>query len=294
MESVEKRTSKATRPEGNDASLAALLHEVGAFLGRFLRFASRPQQTAVTLWVVHTHVFDQFETTPYLAITSPMKQSGKSRLFDVLALFAARAWLVITPSEAVVFRKIDASSPTLLLDEVDAIYGQKKGEHAGHRRGATVPRCVGQDFRVKDFKVYSPKAFAGIGNLPSTVADRSIPIHLQRKRRDEEVEKFQQRKAALDARPIHDRLVAWAASTNFAEADPAIPPELSDRAGDGWEPLLAIPISRAKSGPPLHARQPWHCMQIGARWKRASESDSSPTCATHSLTLTAMRSSQPS
>jgi hypothetical protein len=54
-----------------------------------------------------------------------VRRSGKTRLLDVLELLVANPWRVITPSEAVVFRKIDADSPTLLLDEVDAIFSPK-------------------------------------------------------------------------------------------------------------------------------------------------------------------------
>ena len=105
--------------------LAFILAEIRVFLRRFVAFPSAAYEVAVALWVVHTHVFDSFETTPYLAITSPVKRSGKSRLLEILELLAARAWTILTPSEAVVFRKIDRDRPTVLLDEVDAIYGPK-------------------------------------------------------------------------------------------------------------------------------------------------------------------------
>jgi hypothetical protein len=47
----------------------------------------------------------------------------------VLDLLVVRPCRAITPTEAVVFRKIEADKPTLLLDEADAILGPKAREH---------------------------------------------------------------------------------------------------------------------------------------------------------------------
>ncbi len=200
------------------------------------------------LWADKEYIFGQFESTPYLAITSPEKRSGKSRLLEVLQRLTARPWFTVLPSEAVVFRKIQKDAPTLLLDDLDAIYGKKAREHeglrailnAGSRRGTTVPRCVPPNFDVKDFPVYCPKALAGIGELPDTVADRSIPIRLARKKKTEKIRRFRWREADAAAAPIIASLEAWGASTDLSEARPEIPEELNDRAADGWEGLLAI------------------------------------------------------
>jgi len=39
------------------------------------------------MWAAHTHIVQQAEQTPY--ISSPKKQSGKSRLLDALELVVA-------------------------------------------------------------------------------------------------------------------------------------------------------------------------------------------------------------
>src|SRR5437879_1355430 len=60
-----------------------------------------PEQTlVVALWVVHTHAVQSFYTTPYLAITSPEKQCGKTTLLGLLDLLVARPWSCTLPSEA--------------------------------------------------------------------------------------------------------------------------------------------------------------------------------------------------
>jgi len=62
---------------------AALLDCVSAYIRRYIS-ASDPQLAILALWAVHTHVFSEIDCTPYLAITSAEKQSGKTRLLDVL------------------------------------------------------------------------------------------------------------------------------------------------------------------------------------------------------------------
>lgn len=227
----------------------ALLAELVAFLCRFV-VLSAAQADALALWIVHTHAIDAADATPYVAITSAEKRSGKSRTFDVLELLVARPWRAITPTEAVTFRKIEKELPTLLLDEVDAIFGPKAREHeglrallnAGNRRGTRVPRCVGQSQALVDFAVFGAKALAGIGSLPDTVADRSVPIRLKRKAPGEPVERFRRRYAEADAEPLRERVASWADEQidQLAIAEQELPIELNDRAADAWEPLLAI------------------------------------------------------
>jgi Protein of unknown function (DUF3631) len=250
-------------PEGEGAEL---LDDLAAFLRRFIAFPSKAAGDATALWVVHTHAFDASETSPYLAITSPEKQSGKTRVLDTLELLARRPWRVVTPSEAVIFRTVQDRQPALLLDETDAIFGKDalavyEGLRAilnvGNRRGATVPRCEmhGQVAVVVDFNVYCPKALAGIGRLPDTIADRAIPIRMQRRARGEQVERFRYRDASADAEPLRDRATAWA-KTNLdalTAARPDVPDALTDRAQDAWEPLLAI-ADLASRGWPARAR----------------------------------------
>jgi hypothetical protein len=204
----------------------------------------------IALWILHTHAFKAADYSPYLAVTAPEKRSGKTTVIKLLELLVANPWRVITPSEAVVYRKIDRDGPTVLLDEFDAIWSNREQEplravfNAGNEPGAIVPRCAGANRdELRDFRVYCPKAFAGIGKLPATIADRCIEIRLQRKAPGEPVESFRRRLVAEQLRPIRDSLVNWAVSATVAleAADwPSVPEQLDDRAADCWEPLLAL------------------------------------------------------
>ena len=238
-------------PDGEPVDLAALLHDVRAMITKYV-VLSPHQADAITLWTAHSHAFDAAEATPYLAITSPEKRSGKTRLLEVLELVVRRPWLTGRTSAAALPRKVDKEQPTLLLDESDAAFkGDKEYAQAlrgvlnsGHRRGGSATVCIGQgasiDFR--NFSTFNPKAIAGIGNLPDTVADRSIPIILKRRASNEPVERFRRREAIAQATPLRDALARWAAGavSELRDARPDIPDALDDRAADGLEPLLAI------------------------------------------------------
>ncbi|MDO8532659.1 MAG: DUF3631 domain-containing protein [Dehalococcoidia bacterium] len=243
---------------------AAILYELVAFVRRFV-VLRQEQAEAIALWVAHTHAFEQADATPYLSITSPEKRSGKTRLLEALDLLTARHWLTGRVSPAVLYRKIERDKPTLLLDESDAAFASDK-EYAealrgvlntGHRRGGVASLCVGvgAGLTFHDFPTFCPKAIAGIGKLPDTVADRAILIVLKRRTASEPVERFRRRDVLPEADALKEHVAAWAASlTNLRDARPSLPPELDDRAQDCWEPLLAL-ADAAGGDWPRRARQ---------------------------------------
>ena len=181
-----------------------------------------------------------------------MKQCGKTRLLEVLEPLVPRPWLTGRVSAAVLTRKVDGETPTLLLDESDAAFTHRSayGEalrsllNSGYRRSGKSSLCVGQGagFAYRDFSTFCPKAIAGIGALPDTVRDRSIRIALTRRAPDESVERFRLRDAPRVGAPLRTQLAAWSVTAleRLRDAEPAIPPTLGDRAADVWEPLLAI------------------------------------------------------
>ncbi len=231
--------------------LAALLDQVLGFIRKYV-WLNTPQVVAVSLWVVHSHVFGAADATPYLHIHSAEKRSGKSRLLEVLSLLVARPWFTGHTTPAALVRKIDAEKPTLLLDESDAAFkGDKEYSetlrgllNTGWRRGGKATVCIkkGGEWTTQDFSTFCPKAIAGIGKLPDTVEDRAIPIEMRRRKAGESVASFRWREAKDAASHLRGELAASCATSlpNLIGARPAIPTELDDRAAEVWEPLLAI------------------------------------------------------
>ena len=245
---------------------AAILDANSKFIARFV-VLSKAELILVALWIAHTHAIGAAGHTPYLAISSAEKQSGKTRLLEVLELTVANPWLTGRVTPAVLVRKIDACAPTLLLDETDAAFKSDPQYaqalrgilNSGYRFGAKVSLCVGEGAGIepKDFHAFGPKALAGIGELPDTVADRSIPIRLKRKARGEgEVERFRYRLVKSEAEQLYTANAEWSAGNldSLRSAQPLLPQEISDRQQDCVEPLLAI-ADAAGGDRPVRARE---------------------------------------
>jgi hypothetical protein len=134
-----------------DVEGAALLDEICVFIQRFVSL-SKTEVLVLALWIAHAHAVEAAACTPYLSITSAEKQSGESRLLEVLETVVAKPWYTGRVTAAVLYRKVDAEAPTLLLDESDAAFrsGDEYGEalrgilNTGHRRGGKATCCVGQ------------------------------------------------------------------------------------------------------------------------------------------------------
>ena len=77
------------------SELSQLLDEILAFLGRYIVFPNNDAAVAVTLWIVHSWVFDCFEETPYLYVSSPVKRCGKTRVLKCLSNYyvGEHGWL---------------------------------------------------------------------------------------------------------------------------------------------------------------------------------------------------------
>jgi hypothetical protein len=246
---VSERYFEPEVSQRNETSNPVLLDEVRRFLRRFV-VMSDVQADAVTLWVAHSHAVTAAESTPYLAVTSAVKRSGKTRLREVLGLIVHEPLTAANISDAALFRAIEKLSPTLLLDEADAVFKAREREdlrgmlNAGYRRGAVAYRMGGPNrTTLEAFPVYCAKAFFGIGDfLPDTLSDRAIHVRLERRLRDECVERFRERGATATGHALRDRLADWLEPqlSYMADLHPELPDELDDRAQDSWESLFVI------------------------------------------------------
>jgi hypothetical protein len=230
-----------------------LLSALEQYIRRYVVLPGAAYQP-VALWAIATHAPEQFDCFPYLALVSAVKRSGKTRLAEVLEKLVRRPWRGTAPSPAALYRMLE-QAPTLMLDEVETFNGKNKSEttqillavlNAGHRKGSTIPRCEGPKQEVKQFNVYGPKLFAAIGRLPDTLMDRSIIVHMKRRTKAQQVERFRQVRATEEAKPMHDGAARFIQSRR-ADIEQAYQQVLetdltylSDRDADLWTPLFAI------------------------------------------------------
>jgi hypothetical protein len=103
--------------------------------------------------------------------------------------------------------------------------------------GEVTKKSTGVGFNFNNW--FCPKILAGIGRLPDTIVDRSIPILIHRRLKSQPCQKYR-RKDKAAAKPIHDALEAWSKGVDLRATQPKMPEWMSDRQEDIWEPLLAI------------------------------------------------------
>lgn len=257
-------TVKALNKERNAASnLPFVVHEA-AFdpvdpkvlfteISRAIRthIVLEPEQAdAATLWSVQTHMTDDADVSPPLMINAPERACAKTLLQQLLGLLTRNALFASNASMSALFRSIEKWSATLMIDEADTFFRDNSELHgmvnAGYKKGGFVLRseAAGDSYEPKMFNVYGAKCIAGISlekHLPDATMSRGIVINMRRKMVHEKVERMRN----LDKEQF-ERLGSQIA--RFAQdyqnrvraARPQLPEELSDRAQDNWEPLLAI------------------------------------------------------
>jgi putative DNA primase/helicase len=221
-----------------------LLDEIAAALERYVVMAKQACHS-IALWVLHTYLLDIFMISPRLAVRSPVKRCGKTTLLDVLNYLVLKALPTANVSPAAVFRVVEAYRPCLLVDEADtflAASDELRGVlNSGHRRGGSVLRTVGDDHEPRSFATYAAVAIAIIGELPDTLADRSVTIDLKRKLASEAAESFRiDRVGALTV--LTRKAARWVADNaeRIAAIEPSMPASVHSRVADNWRPLLSI------------------------------------------------------
>ena len=197
-------------------------------------------------------MYKSFEYVGYLFIHSPEPQSGKSRLLEILDLLVFNSSnILVSPTEAVLFRTADAS--TQLLDEVDGWTNKddlRSVLNAGYRRGGVVARMDDErgKYVVKKFPVFSPRALAGIGTgiLNATTRDRSFMLEMVRQTKEERKEQFRIRKIQPEIEGLKQRIQEWVdrhreeVAECYDRSDFAYLENFRDRTIDISQPLVAV------------------------------------------------------
>ncbi len=206
----------------------------------------------LALWTLATYLFDCFDAFPYLAVTSPTKRCGKTRLAELLEFACARPRPTVGISPAALFRIVEKEKPTLIIDEAEALRARddranalREILNAGHRKGKKVPRCVGgngKDYKVKEFETFGPKVLVLIGALPETIGDRCIPVGMKR-RTTEQLGRFRFSKVKAETTHLTGAAKQWA-EANRAEVERWYASNdvecLEDREADLWLPLFSV------------------------------------------------------
>src|SRR5262249_14563395 len=147
---------------------AILLDQIERFISRYLE-CSEHQRIVMAFWVLHTHCLPDAQVTPYLAIQSTEKQSGKTLCLQLLSMLCMDSALTTGYTASSLSRRTDDPIPVVLLDEFQATIGPRV------RSKSPVLRAVlssgfhcgpGYTTATRELNLFAPKAFAGLGQLP--------------------------------------------------------------------------------------------------------------------------------
>ncbi len=258
--------------------LADLLHDVRAFIIRYVVLSPDGGRYALAIWVVHTHVIDRLDCTPYLDIN----ERDEARRQDATprgaraARGATLAHLAASARPSLV-RKVDKEQPTLLLDESGrGVQGRARNTrkclrgllNSGYRRiGTSDDLCVGQGATLayRDFshvrregdRRHRRAARDGRGS-ERFVIDPAPPDA-----QNELCERWRQRDGHAAAAPLPcGSSLTWA-STGRPRRDAAAArgrrssKALSDRQADVWEPCWRSRTWLAPTGRTRRGTRPY-------------------------------------
>jgi Protein of unknown function (DUF3631) len=194
---------------------------------------------AVSLWCIHTHIFDQFMVTPRLLLSSPVRNCGKSTLLDVMSRLVRLPELHDNITAAVLYQSICELHPTMLLDEADnlelsAAAALRAILNSGHRKGRIISRQIRGE--PKKFSTFSPIALASIDTLYPALMSRSIIIHMRRHDNVRPLRLFNLNDTE-DLDLVYGHIRRWVSKV-VLNTNPDMPVGLRD--ADNWRPLLAI------------------------------------------------------
>jgi hypothetical protein len=108
----------------------------------------------LALWTVHTYAWQLREVTTYVGVSSPEKRCGKTTLLGVLSKLAHRPVAAANISPPALFRVIEESEPTLLIDEADTfLQGNEELRgilNAGYSRETAYVVRVANNYQVNE------------------------------------------------------------------------------------------------------------------------------------------------
>ena len=236
-------------------ALSELLDLIEAELHGHIYFTSPHHAPTLALYAAYTHVAYEFDVAPYLFVFSPLLRCGKTRVLTIMRAFVANPLPTANISVAALYRIIEMRRPTLLFDEVDLVFSRRSSDplagdlqrvlNAGFLKGNPIIRMGGPGYRdPEEHDAFGPKVLAGIGKVPSTVADRSIPIRMHRKPPHIEKRRFSFSRDLPRLTEYRDQLSTILTKEDSLRkvraAEPPLLDVLNDRAQDLWEPILAV------------------------------------------------------
>lgn len=203
------------------------------------------------LWAVGTWFVTDCQAYPYLMITAPEKNSGKSTAQQLLFHVVKDPLKTSNLTAAAVYHSCK-DKPTMLIDEVDTFIAGDPALigvlNSGYTADGTVARVNSKKRKLETFSTYCAKSLSGIkaGDVSDTLESRSLVMTMERKPEHVKLRDLDN----LDENPAHAQQLLSAnakiaAAYNdyqhaFSELKLDLPDWLQNRNRQLWKPLLKL------------------------------------------------------
>ena len=231
---------------------AEIFDEIVSDLQTYL-FISEENAIKATYWVAHANLFREFEYTPRLVITAPVKNCGKTVLLSVLQAMTNHSLNGDNMTPACYFRISSGGDVSFFLDEADEWFrkGNDKNRdlvaalNGGNKQRGCFYRTVGDSHTPRAFPTHAAVALSGIQldrQLADTTLDRSILIFMQRAKPGQLNERFRSRTHLPIFKKHGERLLRWCNEhrERLKSHLPKIPDHVDGREYDNWEAMISI------------------------------------------------------
>jgi len=179
----------STDPESNTPiNASGLFNAIRQQFKRYVEFPIDAAYDLFSLWVIGTYLHPLFRTYPYLYLGG-IKESGKTKTLMVVDCLAFNSIFSSNMSVSSVFRFIQNSRCTLLIDETEKLINPERAQEfrsillSGYKRGSRVHRSEKNRrdrFEPIEFESYSPKIVANIRGLEDVLESRCISFIMRR------------------------------------------------------------------------------------------------------------------
>jgi len=201
-------------------ALISVPAQLAAYYRKFVVFPEPWWPDVLALWTLGTYLYPIFNAYPYLRISSPEPGCGKSLLGELIAKLSFNGELMVSPTEANVFRMAEEERGTQVWDEVENQHEVEKSRLQtmtavllnGYRSSGAVPRQErrkGQFVTIR-YHVYVPRVLIGLSELPAVVQQRTIELSLQRRSAEEQLERYRPQQQVAEEVDLREKCALWA------------------------------------------------------------------------------------
>jgi hypothetical protein len=176
---------------GENINIQDIFLEIQAIFEEYIDFNDKRWYEFMACWVIGTYFHRLFESYPYVHLNGGM-ESGKTKTLTLCALLSFNGELTFNSTPSYIVRTIHNNHATCCIDEAESLRNKRDEDsqtvigmyNSGYKKGQFTGKSeqIGKNKKwiPVRYEAYSPKVFASIKGMESTLASRCIPIVMTR------------------------------------------------------------------------------------------------------------------